>query len=361
LSQVYNFSPGPAMVPREVLEQLQYALLDYEGMGLSIAEISHRSLEFKAIVEESIADLRELLNIPSNYQVLFLTGGARSQFSMIPMNFAAQQRKAAYLDFGHWGHLAIDDVRAYCDVKVVADNRENQRQCIIAEDQWSDYSDCAYLYAVDNETVDGLELSFTPDSGDVPLISDMSSNILSRPFDLSRYAMIFACAQKNLGIAGISIAIIRDDLLQRDPLDCTPIMYRYQHIQAKDSLPNTVPTVPWFTLGLVLKWIKKEGGLSVMAERNQRKADKLYRFIDNNDFYINMIALDSRSRMNVVFHLRDESKNQAFLQQAKQAGLHNLKGHKAIGGMRASIYNAMPEEGVDALLEFMRDFSASVK
>ncbi len=359
--QLYNFSPGPAMVPKDVLMQLQSALIDYDGLGLSIAEVSHRSLEFKAIVDQSIQDFKTLLAIPDNYQVIFLTGGARSQFSMIPMNFTSQCNSAAYLDFGHWGHLAIEDARSYCDVKVVADNRNNQRSSILAEDQWADYSDCAYLYTVDNETVDGLELNFIPQAHNVPLISDMSSNILSRPFDLSRYGMVFACAQKNLGIAGISVAIIRDDLLQRSPLSGTPILYQYQHILAKNSLPNTVPTVPWYALSLVLRWIKAAGGLTVMAERNQRKADKLYGFIDNNDFYINEIVSDSRSRMNVVFSLRDESKNQSFLQQAKQAGLYNLKGHKAVGGMRASIYNAMPEAGVDALIEFMQAFAIKIK
>ena len=357
--KIYNFSAGPAMLPEEVMLQAQEEFVSWNNTGVSMMEMPHRSEEFKNIAAESIQDMRDLLDIPDNYQVLFLHGGGRSQFAMIPMNLLGNYERAAYVNFGLWGHLAIEEARKYCEVSVVADNNPGSRTCVPSQSSWDDFSDHAYLYTVDNETVNGLEFNYTPHTGDVPLVSDMSSNLLSRPFDIKSYGLVFACAQKNLGPSGVTVVIVRDDLLNRGMLPGTPSMFNYKVHAENHSMYNTSPTYSWYVVGLVLKWIKRQGGLEAMGLQNQRKSKKLYDYIDSEDFYINDIPKDSRSRMNVVFNLVDDNLNADFLQQAKQAGLVNLKGHRLVKGMRASIYNAMPEEGIDALIDFMSQFVRS--
>ncbi len=356
MSRVYNFSGGPATLPEEVLRQAQSDLLDWQHKGLSILEMPHRGQDFKQIAEESEADLRELLAIPSNYKILFLSGGGRTQFAMVPMNLAAESRKMAYLETGIWSELAIQEAQIYGDVVISASSKDNQYQQLPAAQTWNIPQDAAYLHYTDNETVHGVEFFDTPDSKGLPLISDMSSNLLSKPIDVSQYGLIYACAQKNLGPAGITIVIIRDDLLRRTPFDLTPNMLRYANQAAERSLYNTPPVFPWYVAGLMFKWVKREGGVDKFAELNQRKSQKLYQLIDESNFYINSVNPDCRSRVNVIFTLAESNLTQQFLQEAEKGGLYHLKGHRAVGGIRASMYNAMPEKGVDALIAFMRDF-----
>ncbi len=356
MARVFNFSAGPAMLPTEVMEQAQAEFMDWQHSGMSVMEISHRSAEFMALAKESTDDLRELLNVPNNYRILFLHGGARSQFAMVPMNLLNHKKQAAYVQTGVWSKLAAQEARLYCDVKLVADTEASQFTSIPPQSEWQSCNDAAYLYYVDNETVNGVEFHDVPESHGLPLVSDMSSNILSRPFDVAQYGVVFACAQKNLGPAGVTCVIIRDDLLQCEPIATTPSMFRYQEHAAKNSLLNTSPTYPWYMVSLVLKWVKKSGGVAEMAKRNARKSQKLYDYIDANDFYRNPVAVDCRSRMNVIFTLPTQALDAQFVEQATRAGLTGLKGHRFVGGLRASIYNAMPEAGVDALLNFMDDF-----
>lgn len=356
MTRVYNFSAGPAMLPREVMQQAQEEFLDWQGLGASVMEISHRSNEFSQLGKESEQDLRDLLNIPNNYRIIFIPGGGRGQFSMVPMNLLNGYHKAAYVHTGIWGTHASEEAARYCEVDVVASDEANRYTRITPQSEWKPFQDAAYLHYVDNETVNGVEFSFVPETGTVPLVSDMSSNLLTRPFDITQYGLIYACAQKNIGPAGVTIVIIRDDLLQREPLTTTPCMYRYHLHVENDSLYNTAPTYPWYISSLVLKWIKRQGGVSVMSERNQRKSSKLYAFIDQSDFYNNPVDLAARSRMNVPFTLENDKFDTLFLEEADKNGLMGLKGHRFVGGMRASIYNAMPEEGVDTLISFMREF-----
>lgn len=356
MPRAYNFSAGPATLPLEVLAEVQDAFLDWENQGASILEISHRSAAFDEVADASVAAFRALLSIPDNYHVLFMPAGGRGQFSMVPMNLLGGKRKAAYVNTGLWGSLSHEEAMHYCDAQVVASGEPDQFRSIPAQSTWADFSDAAYLYTVDNETINGVEFPFIPETGDVPLVSDMSSNLLSRPFDINRYGLIFACAQKNIGPAGITVVIIRDDLLAREPIRDTPAMFRYKNHADNRSFFNTPPTFAWYVCGLVLKWVQREGGVSVMAERSARKSAKLYACIDQSDFYQNQVDLAVRSRMNVPFTLADAALDGVFLQEAKAAGLIGLKGHRYVGGMRASLYNAMPEEGVDALVTFMQDF-----
>lgn len=355
MSRIYNFSAGAAMLPEAVLRIARDELLDWQGIGMSIAEVSHRGEEFKKVVKESEHDLRELLTIPESYRILFLQGGARLQFSMVPMNLMGEYKVAVYVDSGIWSQQAIEEARRYCDLHLAASAKNFRYTTLPNQATWDIPKDAAYLYYVDNETANGIEFPFVPATS-LTLVCDMSSNLLSRPFNISRYGLIFACAQKNIGMAGLTIVIIREDLLNRNPLPATPNFLNYALHAKENSLWNTPPIFSWYIASLVFKWLKKEGGISVLAERNERKAKKLYNTIDNSNFYRNTIDPKYRSRMNIVFTLADENLNSLFLKKSMEDGLANLKGHRFVGGMRASIYNAMPESGIDALIGFMQWF-----
>ena len=354
MSRLYNFSAGPATLPNEVLEQARDELMDWNGSGMSVMEMSHRGKEFMSIAERAEADLRELLQIPNDYRVLFLQGGAAGQFSFVPMNLLGDKETADYLLTGHWSQKAIKEAALYCHVNVVASNEDNQHTDVPAQTQWHMGTDAAYFHYTPNETIAGVEIHDVPQV-EGPIVADMSSTVLSRPIDVSRFALIYAGAQKNIGPAGLTLVIIREDLAERARAD-TPSVFCYKKQIAADSMLNTPPTYSWYLAGLVFQWLKRQGGLQTMAERNQRKAQKLYATIDASDFYHNPVAPAYRSWMNIPFTLANPELDSVFLEQAKQAGLLALKGHRSVEGMRASIYNAMPEEGVNALVEFMSSF-----
>jgi len=357
MTRAYNFCAGPAALPESVLKQAQEEMLDYQGQGSSVMEMSHRSPEVVAIAEQAEADLRELMAIPDNYKVLFLQGGASTQFAMIPMNLLGDKTTADYVNTGQWSKKAIKEAKRFCDVNVVATDEANNFASVPAFESWNLNSDAAYLHYTPNETIGGVEFDFIPDV-DVPIVADMSSTILSRPIDVSKFGMIYAGAQKNIGPAGITVVIIREDLLgNAAPL--TPAMLDYKVHADNGSMYNTPPTYAWYLAGLVFKWLKELGGLQAMAEINQAKAVKLYEYIDQSDFYANPVAINNRSWMNIPFTLADASLDKLFLQQADEARLLNLKGHRSVGGMRASIYNAVPMEAVDALIDFMKQFEKS--
>jgi phosphoserine aminotransferase len=353
--RAHNFGAGPAMLPTDVMLQAQAELTDWNGTGMSVMEISHRSEAFIAIAEQTEADLRELLQIPENYRVLFLQGGATSQFAMVPLNLLRRKATADYLFTGMWSEKAIKEAKRYCRVNIALSLESNGFTSIPSPDSWRLDSDAAYVYYTDNETVHGVEFQSVPETGDVPLVTDMTSNILSKPLDVSQFGVIFAGAQKNLGPSGLVVVIVRDDLIGHAPKNI-PSMYDYAIHARENSMFNTPPTFAWYMTGLVLQWVKQQGGVPEMERRAIRRSEKLYRFIDASGFYRNPVALDCRSRMNVPFSLADESLNQTFVKEAEACGLTALAGHRAVGGMRASIYNAMPEEGVDELIEFMTDF-----
>lgn len=352
----YNFSAGPATLPLEVLEQAQAELLDWNSTGVSVMEMSHRSKEFNEISNTAEADLRELLAIPNNYKILFLQGGAHSQFSAIPLNLLRGKTNADYLNTGIWSSKAIAEAKRYCNVNVVSNAKSSNYTTIDSIDLWNLDKDAAYFHYVYNETIGGLEISQEPElNNDVPLVADLSSTILSRPVDVSKYGMIYAGAQKNIGPAGLTLVIIRDDLLG-DTVDFTPTMFDYSIHAENDSKYNTPATYSWYLAGLVFKWIKRQGGLKALADVNYRKSQKLYDAIDDSSFYNNAIDKKYRSWMNIPFTLADNSLNEQFLGLAEKNDLVALKGHKSVGGMRASIYNAMPEAGVDALIQVMKSF-----
>jgi phosphoserine aminotransferase len=354
MSRVFNFSAGPATLPQAVLEQAQAEMLDWNGSGMSVMEMSHRSKEYISIVEQAEADLRQILAIPDNYKVLFLQGGASSQFAMVPMNLLGGANQADYFKTGIWSKKAIAEAKRYCEVNIVTDSEANKFTDIADSNAWNLSSDAAYVHYTPNETINGLEFQSIPDVGDKPLVADMSSTILSRPIDVSKFGIIYAGAQKNIGPAGLTIAIIREDLVNK--VNTPPTMFSYKTHADADSMYNTPPTYAWYLAGLVFKWIKDLGGLTAMAQRNQAKAEKLYAAIDNSDLYNNPINPAYRSWMNVPFTLANADLNKDFLAEAKTHGLVTLAGHRSVGGMRASIYNAMPEEGVQALVDFMNDF-----
>ena len=358
MRKVYNFSAGPGMLPEEVLQQAQTEMLDWQGTGMSIMELGHRGAEFKIVAEQAEADLRELMAIPKNYHVLFIPGGATAQFAMIPINLFNKNKKADYIDTGIWSKKAIDEAKRYGEVNVAASvERRNDLAFIPHQDQWKLSGDAAYVHYTPNETIEGIEFNWVPQTGKIPLVADMSSMILSRPIDVSQYGIIYAGAQKNIGQAGITVIIIRDDLVH-DPLPGTPTLYTYKTHTEHHSFYNTPPTYSWYIAGLVFAWMKRQGGVEAFYALNQRKAKKLYDFIDMHpDFYFSRIHPECRSMMNIVFNMRDEQLTAKFLEQSNQNGLTNLKGHRVAGGLRASIYNAMPEEGVDALIEFMKMFA----
>lgn len=359
MPRVFNFSAGPAMLPDDVMHQAHAEFLDYHNLGYSVCEMPHRGKDFKDIAERTEADLRELLAIPENYKVLVMPGGARAQYAAIPFNLLKGRKKAAYLDIGHWSKEAIVEAHKYCDVNVIASNADPAPTYIPPIDQWNINGDEAYLHYVDNETIGGVEFPHIPDTKGLTLVGDMSSNILSRPIDISKYGLIYACAQKNLGPAGVTLVIVREDLIG-DEHPLTPAMMSYTVFSTTDSMYNTPPTFPWYMMGLVAHWVKKQGGLEEMDRMAKLRSNLLNDFIKNSDFYKNPVDPSCRSRMNVPFILADESYNDAFLNEASDVGLVNLKGHRAVGGMRASMYNAMPESGVEALISFMQAFEDKV-
>lgn len=356
MAQVFNFSAGPAMLPVEVLRQAQQELCDWQGLGTSVMEISHRSKEFIHVAETAEQDLRDLLKIPENYKVLFSHGGARAQFSAVPLNLLGDSNQADYIDGGYWAHSAIEEAEKYCspntiDVKTQIDGLSG----IKPMKDWALNDKAAYVHYCPNETIGGIAIDEQPDFGDKTVVADFSSTILSRPIDVSRYGVIYAGAQKNIGPAGITVIIVREDLLGKARKE-TPSILDYTVLNECDSMFNTPPTFAWYLSGLVFKWLKAQGGLSEMGRRNQEKASHLYNFVDSSDFYRNGIAPANRSWMNVPFQLADGNLDKVFLEESKAAGLHALKGHRVLGGMRASIYNAMPLAGVQALTAFMADF-----
>lgn len=355
MTQIFNFSAGPAVLPKEVLAQARDEMMDWHDSGMSVMEMSHRGKEFMSIAAEAEADLRELMNIPSNYKVLFLQGGAHSQFSMVPMNLLRGKTSADYLDTGIWSKKAIDEAARYCDVNIVASSKDKNYTYAPVQDTWKLNKDAAYVHFTSNETIGGVEIFWTPKTGDVPLVCDMSSHILSRPIDVSQYGIIYAGAQKNIGPAGLTIVIVRDDLIGT-AIAGTPTMFDYKVHADNDSMYNTPATYGIYMAGLVFKWLKAKGGLAAMEKINIAKSALLYDYLDASDFYHSPIAVENRSRMNIPFTLKDASLDEAFLKQAQQNGLLQLKGHKLVGGMRASIYNAMPIEGVQALISFMKQF-----
>ena len=355
MSRAYNFCAGPAALPQAVLEQAQQEMLDYRGLGLSIMEMSHRDNVFVEIAEQAEKDLRDLMGISDDYAVLFLQGGASSQFAMVPMNLLGEGQTADYINTGQWSKKAIKEAGRYGKINVAASSEETNFSTVPPQDSWNLSDNPAYVHYCPNETIGGLEYSFVPAVGDTPLVADMSSTILSRPVDVNQYGLIYAGAQKNIGPAGLTLVIVRKDLLGKAS-SSVPAMLNYQIHADNGSMYNTPPTYAWYLSGLVFSWLKKQGGVGNMGEINQRKAEKLYGFIDNSGLYSNPVEVISRSRMNVPFVLADDRLDKPFLDQAQAAGLLNLKGHRSVGGMRASIYNAVPEAAVDALIAFMAEF-----
>ena len=354
MTQAYNFSAGPAMLPKEVLLKIQEELIEYENSKASVMEISHRGVDFMEAAEKSEKDLRELLKIPDHYKLLFLQGGASAQFSMVPINLLRGGSKANYANTGHWSVKAIAEAKRYCEVNVCTDSTENNFTNIDDFQNWDIDEAASYLHYTPNETIAGLEFDYIPDVS-MPIAADMSSTILSREIDVSKYGVIYAGAQKNIGPSGLTIVIVRDDLIGH-VVNGQPKLFDYATQANNDSMFNTPATFPWYAAGRVFEWIKEKGGLSAMQAINKAKAESLYSAIDNSDFYSNPVSMKYRSWMNVPFLLADEKLNSKFLERSKDSGLLALKGHRSVGGMRASIYNAMPQEGVDALVSFMNDF-----
>ncbi|NWA60525.1 3-phosphoserine/phosphohydroxythreonine transaminase [Pantoea sp. B9002] len=356
MTQVYNFSSGPAMLPVEVLRRAEQELTNWHGLGTSVMEISHRSKEFIAVAEAAEQDFRDLLKIPSNYKVLFCHGGARAQFAAIPGNLLGDAKTADYIDGGYWAHSAIKEAEKFCspntiDIKTTRDGK----RALLPMREWQLNDVAAYVHFCPNETIDGIAIDEEPDFGDKVVVADLSSTILSRPIDVSRYGVIYAGAQKNIGPAGLTLVVVREDLLGK-ARRYVPSILDYKVLAENESMFNTPPTFAWYLSGLVFKWLKEKGGVAEMDKLNQAKADLLYGVIDNSAFYRNDVASENRSRMNVPFQLADSSLDKVFLEESLKTGLHALKGHRVVGGMRASIYNAMPLEGVKTLTEFMVDF-----
>ncbi len=356
MSRVFNFSAGPAMLPEAVIKKASEEMLDWNDEGMSVMEMSHRGKAFMSIASKAEANLRTLMSIPDNYKVLFLQGGASQQFAAIPLNFLGDKKTADYVNTGMWSKKAIAEAKRYCDVNVVATSEDSSFTTIPDFSTWKLNPDAAYVHYTPNETIGGVEFDYIPDTGDVPLIADMSSTILSRPIDVSKFAMIYAGAQKNVGPAGLTIVIIRDDLIGQAS-ENTPAMLNYKTHADNDSMYNTPPTYSWYLAGLVFEWLLEKGGLEGIGAINKAKSDKLYAAIDGGGFYANPVEKRYRSWMNVPFTLKNADLDASFLEQAAERGLATLKGHRSVGGMRASIYNAMPTEGIDVLVEFMNQFA----
>ena len=354
-TRIVNFSAGPAVLPLEVLEEAQRHLVSLPDVGMSVLEISHRSTAFDEIIEGCERDLRELANIPEGYHVLFLQGGASLQFSMVPMNLLPAGGSADYIVTGVWSQKAVKEAKRVGGVKIAATTEADKFSRVPKQSELTLDPAAAYVHYTTNNTIYGTEWHYVPDAGDVPLVADTSSDMYSRPIDVSKYALIYAGAQKNLAPAGLTLVIVRDDMLKRTPASL-PTMLQYSVHAENKSMYNTPPVFAIYIMGLVMKWIKKEGGLAAMDRHNARKAEKLYSEIDRTGFYRGHAQKDSRSRMNVTFRLRSEDLEKKFAKEATAAGLDGLKGHRSVGGLRASIYNAFPEAGIDALVDFMRNF-----
>jgi phosphoserine aminotransferase len=359
MQTLFNFSAGPAALPHAVLKRAQAELLDWNGQGTSVMEVSHRGKPFIAVAEKAERDLRTIMNIPDNYKVLFLQGGGRGQFFSVPMNLAQRGDLSQHLVSGQWSQIAVAEAEKYMRAEVVAKTQsKDDRLWVPTQDNWEIDPKAAYFHYCPNETVDGIEINWVPKSESVPIVADMSSNILSKNIDVNDYGIIYAGAQKNIGPSGLAVVIVRDDLLGLARAD-TPSVFDYQQQVNNDSMYNTPPTFSWYLAGLVFEWLIEQGGVDAMEKVNAEKAALLYSCIDASDFYNNKIATENRSKMNVTFQLADNRLDTVFLEQAEQAGLLALKGHRFVGGMRASIYNAMPIEGVKALVSFMQEFERS--
>jgi len=355
MARVFNFSAGPAVLPEAVLAQARDEMLDWHGSGMSVMEMSHRGKEFESIIAKAEADLRGLMGIPANYKVLFLQGGASLQFSMIPLNLMGAARKADYIHTGEWAKKAIAEAKRFGTVNVAASSEDRNFSYVPPQSAWKLDPGAAYVHVTTNETIGGIEYHWVPETGHVPVVADMSSHILSRPMDISRYGLIYAGAQKNIGPAGLVIVIVREDLIGHAPAG-TASMLDYKVMAENASMYNTPPTYSVYIAGLVFEWLQRQGGLTGIERHNREKAALLYDLLDRDGFYTSPVAKADRSLMNIPFRLRNESLDDAFLKEAKAAGLQQLKGHRSVGGMRASIYNAMPMAGVKALVEFMGDF-----
>ncbi|HUL95014.1 MAG TPA: 3-phosphoserine/phosphohydroxythreonine transaminase [Usitatibacter sp.] len=354
-SRIFNFGAGPATMPVEVLEKAKWELVNWHEAGMSVMEMSHRGPEFIRIAAEAEADLRRLAAIPKGYKVLFLQGGATMHFSAVPMNLLGGKKLADYVNTGEWSKKAIAEAKKFCQVNVAASSEDRNFTYVPKQAAWKLSADAAYVHVCTNETIGGVEFHWTPQTGEVPLVADMSSHILSRPLDVSKYGLIYAGAQKNIGPAGLVVVIVREGLLGQ-ALPDTPNVLNYKLMAEADSMLNTPPTFSVYLAGLTFKWLLERGGLAAVEKANVAKAKLLYGYIDAQDFYSNPVAKEDRSRMNVPFRLRDDSLDAKFLAEAEARGLSQLKGHRSVGGMRASIYNAMPMEGVEALVEFMEEF-----
>jgi phosphoserine aminotransferase len=353
--RVFNFSAGPAVLPEAVLQQAAAEMLDWHGSGMSVMEMSHRGKEFISIADKAEADLRTLLAIPTNYKVLFLQGGAIAENAIVPMNLLRGRTVADYIHTGEWSKKSIKEAGKYCIANVAASAEDQQFTCVPARETWKLTRDAAYVHICTNETIGGVEYQWTPDVGDVPLVADVSSHILSRVVDVSKYGVMYGGAQKNMGPAGLTLVIVRDDLLDR-ALPITPSAFHWKEQAASDSMLNTPPTYAIYIAGLVFEWLLAQGGLAAIERKNIAKARLLYECLDQSRFYLHNVRTEDRSRMNVVFRLPDEALDKAFLQGAQARGMVQLKGHRAVGGIRASIYNAIPIEGVQALADHMREF-----
>jgi phosphoserine aminotransferase len=355
MSRVFNFSAGPAVLPEEVLRKAAEEMLDWHGSGMSVMEMSHRGKEFISIAEEAEADLRELMAIPSNYKVLFLQGGATLQFAMVPLNLLGGKASADYVNTGEWSKKAIKEAKIFCKPNVIASSEDKKFTYAPLQSAWKPSREAAYVHYTSNETIGGVEFHWTPETGDVPLVCDMSSNILSKPVEVATYGLIYAGAQKNIGPAGLTIVIVREELLGKsEPQPASMLDYKVH--ADNGSMLNTPPTYAIYIAGLVFKWLKGEGGLAGVEKKNIEKARILYDFIDNSGFYNNPVAKGDRSRMNVPFTLNKAELDEEFLKGAKAHRMVQLKGHRSVGGMRASIYNAMPVEGIKTLVQYMREF-----
>ncbi|MDP1557381.1 MAG: 3-phosphoserine/phosphohydroxythreonine transaminase [Nitrosomonas sp.] len=361
MTHIYNFSAGPAVLPKEVLQQARDEMLDWHGSGMSVMEMSHRGKAFMSIAAKVESDFRELLAVPQNYKVLFLQGGASSQFAMVPMNLLHGKKKADYINTGQWSQKAIAEAKKYCTVNIAASSETEKFTYAPKQAAWNLDPDAAYLHYTSNETIGGVEFNWIPDLSrpgkDIPLVADMSSNILSRPLDVTRFGLIYAGAQKNIGPAGLAIVIVRENLLGV-PIPGTPTLFDYKVHADNHSMYNTPPTYAMYITGLVLEWLKKMGGLAAVEKNNIAKAGLLYDLLDSTEFYHCPVAKPDRSRMNIPFTLKNAELDGAFLKQAEAHGLIELKGHRSVGGMRASLYNAMPIAGVSALVTFMKEFAA---
>jgi phosphoserine aminotransferase len=353
--RVFNFSAGPAVLPEEVLHQAAAEMMDWHGSGMSVMEMSHRGKEFISIAAKAEADLRTLLAIPENYKVLFLQGGAIGENAIVPMNLVGEKKSADYVITGEWSKKSIKEAAKYCAPRVAASSEDRKFTYVPAASAWSLDPGAAYVHVCTNETIGGVEYQWTPDTGDVPLVSDMSSHILSRVVDVAKFGVIYAGAQKNAGAAGMTLVIVRDDLLDR-ALPITPSAFHWKEQAAAGSMVNTPATWSIYIGGLVFEWLARQGGLAAIEARNIEKAALLYDYLDATKFYDTAVSREDRSRMNIPFKLHDPALDEAFLKGAKEAGMVQLKGHRAVGGMRASIYNAMPIEGVRTLVAYMKDF-----